>query len=208
MITRTKEKGFVILFTVLIASIVLAIALGIASVSFREVLLSSTARDGEYAFFAADTGAECALYWDIREGAFGETLVTPECRGNEVEMLATSPVRFRFDTNIAGCAVVTVDKSDPTVTKIESLGYNVACQTLDISPLPARVVERAIRVTYGPGEAPDANPNEPTGGNPTGGGPTGGNPTGGGGDTTTRGGDDTTISDSPVVEPSSVTTRS
>lgn len=195
--TAKNQKGFVILFTVLIASIVLAIALGIASISFREVLLSSTARDGEYAFFAADTGAECALYWDIREGAFGENLVTPDCRGTAVELIGTSPVRFRFDTNASGCAVVTVDKGDPTVTKIESLGYNASCQTLDISPLPARVVERAIRVTYGQGEAPDANPNEPTGGDPV------DQQT----DATTRGGPDTALSGPSAVEPPPATTR-
>ncbi len=157
---QNKKSGFVILFTALISTIVLAIALGIANLSFREVLLSSSARDGEFAFFAADTGAECALYWDIRQVAFGSTLVVPSCHTGAVDMRASSsPFEFRFDTGESGCAVVTVDKNDPTVTKIESLGYNVPCATLDIVPLPPRLVERAIRVTYGPGEAPDPNPN-------------------------------------------------
>lgn len=164
---RTQQsQGFVILFTVLIVSITLAIALGIASVSFREVLLSTTAKDAQYSFFAADTGAECALYWDIQQAAFTQTLVVPSCNGAPVDMLSSSsPFTFRFDTAASGCAVVTVDKNDPTVTKIESLGYNISCADLASRPDNPRITERAIRVTYGPGEAPDANPNpDETGG--------------------------------------------
>jgi hypothetical protein len=157
-----NKKGFVILFTVLIASITLTIALGIASVSYREVLLSATSKDAQYSFFAADTGAECALYWDIQQAAFSQTLVIPSCGGQPVEMLASSsPFVFRFDTGPAGCALVTVDKDDPTTTKIESLGYNISCADLSANPSNSRITERAIRVTYGPGQAPDANPNQP-----------------------------------------------
>jgi hypothetical protein len=159
-ITTHNNKGFVILFTVLVASIILAIALGVASVSYREVLLSATAKDAEFSFFSADTGAECALYWDIQQSAFGTTLVTPSCNGGSVDMTSlSSPYTFRFATSAAGCASVTVDKSDPTNTKIESLGYNVSCNDLITAPTNPRIVERAIRVTYGPGQPPDANPN-------------------------------------------------
>jgi Tfp pilus assembly protein PilE len=158
--TKNNTRGFVILFTVLIASIILAIALGIASVSYREVLLSSTANNAEFSFFAADTGAECALYWDIQQSAFGATLVTPSCGGSAVTMTSSSsPFGFRFATSTDGCASVTIDKSDPTTTKIESLGYNVACNELLTNPTNPRIVERANRVTYGPGQAPAANPN-------------------------------------------------
>ena len=164
-----QTKGFVILFTVLIASIILAITLGIASISYREVLLSGTAKDAQYSFFSADTGAECALYWDIQQAAFSQTLVVPSCHGNPVDMLtSSSPFQFRFDTTTNGCALVTIDKSDPATTKIESLGYNVSCSDLVANPTGVRIVERAIRVTYGPGDAPDTNPTGDPGGSDTG----------------------------------------
>lgn len=68
--TRSSERGFVILFAVLIAAIVLAITIGIANIAFKEIRLSSIARDSHLAFFAADSGAECALYHDLRLGLF------------------------------------------------------------------------------------------------------------------------------------------
>lgn len=151
------SEGFVILFTVLISSIILTIALGITNVAFREVLLAGSAKDAQFAFFSADTGAECALYWDIKHAAFGQTPTTPNCRGGSVTMTASSsPFKFNFDT-ASGCAVITVDKNDPTITKIESLGYNMDCNVLLITPENPRIVERAIRVTYGV-EATPAGP--------------------------------------------------
>lgn len=56
------QKGFVILFTILISAIVLMIGLGIFSIATRETVLSGTAREAQYAFYAADAGIECALY--------------------------------------------------------------------------------------------------------------------------------------------------
>ena len=42
----TYKKGFVLLFTILVSSIVLLIALGISGIAYRQIILSSEARDG------------------------------------------------------------------------------------------------------------------------------------------------------------------
>lgn len=59
-----KEKGFVLAFSLLISSIVLALAFGIFNILLKQIVLTSSARDSQIAFYAADAGAECALYWD------------------------------------------------------------------------------------------------------------------------------------------------
>src|SRR3989344_9100858 len=58
------RSGFVILFAVTLSSILLSVALGVANVALREVGFSTSARDSSDAFLAADTGAECALFYD------------------------------------------------------------------------------------------------------------------------------------------------
>ncbi len=58
------KKGFVLAFSLLISSIVLALALGIFNILLKQIVLTSSARDSQIAFYAADAGAECALYWD------------------------------------------------------------------------------------------------------------------------------------------------
>lgn len=58
------KKGFTVLYAILVASLLLSISLGIYSISLRDFVLSSSASESEKAIFAADSGAECALYWD------------------------------------------------------------------------------------------------------------------------------------------------
>ena len=55
---KKNQKGFVALFTVLIVTVILAMAIGIASISLKEIVLSSSASDGSKAFYAADSGID------------------------------------------------------------------------------------------------------------------------------------------------------
>jgi hypothetical protein len=59
-----QKRGFVLAFSLLISSIVLALAFGIFNILLKQIVLTSSAKDSQIAFYAADAGAECALYWD------------------------------------------------------------------------------------------------------------------------------------------------
>ncbi len=61
---QQKKGGFILLLSVLIASIILAISLGVYALSIKEVILASFLRDSALAFGAADRAIECTLYWD------------------------------------------------------------------------------------------------------------------------------------------------
>ena len=67
--SNKSNDGYAILFTVLVVSLVLAMALGIANVSYTESVFSTQARDSHIAFFAADTGLECGLYFERMNGS-------------------------------------------------------------------------------------------------------------------------------------------
>ena len=58
------EKGFVLLYAVLISSIALTIGLGAFALVYGELVLAGNARDAMIAIYAADAGIECATYWD------------------------------------------------------------------------------------------------------------------------------------------------
>jgi len=60
------QKGFTLFFAMLVAALSLSVGLAIYDLTAREIDLSSTATQSQYALYAADTGAECALYWDTK----------------------------------------------------------------------------------------------------------------------------------------------
>ena len=158
------SSGFTVLFAVLIGSLIFSLGIAISQLSIKEIVLSSTGKQSETAFFAADTGVECALYWDFRigreeedefvfpsyDGEVGDGLDSIVCNGEpEVDI---SPVRsdstaatstFELTFVPSGCAEVIVGKTRTGSTVIESRGRNECGEGVN----PGRV-ERALRVRY------------------------------------------------------------
>ncbi len=174
----STSGGFVVLFAVLISTIILLVVAGIFSISLKETILSSSAREAERAFFAADSGIECALYWDIGTASAFD-LGTP-IRCNDENILVGgagstfSP--FLFDAQFADdtCAkvslkrnVVIPDKNGVPLsyTEVIARGFN-KCNGPQPVPQDPLLVERVIRVRYGSGTSGPVS--APTGG----GGPT------------------------------------
>ena len=148
--------AFTLLIAVLIASVLLALGLAIFNIVSKEILLSSSGRESQFAFYAADSGIECALFWDVRQNAFATSSSISEvfCGGatSTVTRVYEEPpsdtLTTTFGFSLGGditkpCAGVTVVRqNDPTRTKVESAGYNTCVTT---NP---RRLERAIRVQY------------------------------------------------------------
>lgn len=160
---KDTDAGFVVFFTVLIATVILAITIGITNISLRELNFTATGKESHFALFSADSGSECALYND-RNIDFLSTLPTTAsmtCSGQNLTAdKATLAVGYRYVFNKPtalnldrGCAIITIDKDvqvGATITelgtKIEAKGYNVACTDLTTNN-PHRV-ERVLEYSY------------------------------------------------------------
>lgn len=80
---KTKDtKGFTLLFAVLVSVLVLAVGASIINIALKQVILSGAGRESQFAFYAANSGIECALYWDLH----GSTLV-----GTDVQYVFPPP---------------------------------------------------------------------------------------------------------------------
>ncbi len=168
---KETQKGFVILFTILISSIILMIGFGIFSIATRETILSSTAREAQFAFYAADAGVECALYYQthfpqVFDGAhngFSGAMPgsVPSCGmanldGTGGYGTSSNPEQFDImvDSVQKTCAHITVYDQDPTTRRIISEGYNIC--SLDSNGIPKPVtsnpllVERVLDTTFKP----------------------------------------------------------
>lgn len=155
LINRNNQPGFVILFTILIASIILLIGFGIFSIATRETVLSSTSREAQAAFYAADAGVECALYAQaiglLTSG--GGTFVCGEAKVT-VTGAGQPALPYEFDVMVdvdnKTCAHVTVfDVNAGAARRVVSQGYNIC----NDQALPSRnnpiLVERVLDTTYG-----------------------------------------------------------
>jgi Tfp pilus assembly protein PilX len=63
-ISTTQQAGFALLIGVMVSAILISITYVMFSITLKQVSLSTTGRNSQYALYAADTGLECALYAD------------------------------------------------------------------------------------------------------------------------------------------------
>jgi hypothetical protein len=158
---KRNERGYVLLLSVLISGIILAIAVGIANVTLKGLILASTGKNSQYAFYAADSGGECALYWDINGGGAGSVFATSSesaplesgvvCSGQDIAQSwnvtgatpTSATTEFVVTLTGGGCAQVFVEKTNGGAnTSLESHGLN------NCSPGASRRVERVLKVSY------------------------------------------------------------
>lgn len=155
MNTHSTPRGFTLLMSVLVGGILLALGFAIFNIVSKELVLSSSGRESQFALYAADSGIECALYWDYQHDAFATSSPQqPVCAGAPVDDYAvtydsgsdTYTTTFGFSLGSAqssACTSVTVVRGqNPKTTTFISRGYNTCVTT---NP---RRIERAIRVQY------------------------------------------------------------
>ncbi len=70
---NSNRRGFLIYLSVLFSGLALLIGLFILNVTRREIVFSGYNKESDYAFYAAEAGAECALYWDLNNGGGART---------------------------------------------------------------------------------------------------------------------------------------
>ena len=162
--SKKRGTGFTLLLSVLIGSVLLSLGLSIFLLTIRELVLSTTGRDSQFAFYAADAGGECALYWYLQRDACSTTTASTITCNND----ASNPGNTNMTVGGAGwdvpsvfalsflpdsyCTVISVTKTktgESYRTIIESRGYNFGAKVgSSCTSADPRRLERAIRVTY------------------------------------------------------------
>jgi len=61
-----RNRGVTLFIAIVIMSILLFISFAAVNIALKSTLFASSGRDSQYAFYAADAGIECAIYWDSK----------------------------------------------------------------------------------------------------------------------------------------------
>jgi len=172
-----QKRGYTLLFAVVISSLVLGIAAFILSVSRKQFVLASAARESSAAVYAADSGIECEVEaYNVVKQTFpvqsGSTQIN--CAGNSitftfstVTLSSADAQSMKIDTSHPvyqtpqivlalpgnGCALMTItdgigsDLGGYHKTVIDSRGYNIGTALSCPTAIP-RTLERALRLVY------------------------------------------------------------
>lgn len=150
---KFSQKGFVLFMAILIISIILVLSLSVAEIVLKEMKFSTLGKESFKAFYAADSGVKCVVYWDLVEGAFVSTwpdypVYDIECANNggginiSGSMDVNNKTNFSFNLTNGSCVEVFIDKSGGN-TVIDALGYNIDCTAPSNNK-----IQRGVRFTY------------------------------------------------------------
>lgn len=156
----SSPRGFTLLVAIVFSSVVLSLALALLDIAYKQLVLSSTEKQSQIAFYIADSAIECTLYYDQKLNAFGfaSPLDSSEllCKGLEVQNYDTQVVSdgiSGLDARITSFSIscesgpgteaqVIIYKASNAKTAIYASGYS-SCNAGD-----PRRLERGLRVLY------------------------------------------------------------
>lgn len=154
-------RGFTLLISLILTSVVLAVGVALIDIAVKELQLSSSAKNSQYAFYNADSALECALYFDQKMNAFAysQSPTTPiVCNtvpiylpdmyglGGYGSTVSGSARTTKFNVPcIDGSGItaqVTVIKQSSGTTDIYANGYNSCDSTNSLR------IERGLKIHY------------------------------------------------------------
>jgi hypothetical protein len=160
-----NNKGVALFIAIMVCSILTIIIGAILNISYNEIKLSNSGKESQVAFFAANTGMECALYWDYKMGLFKPGSYPPiDCSEEVVTMvpggtcgsgnLTSCYTTYAFMLNRLAssnsCVDVSIRKtyngSGELSTRVISTGKNIPICSSYANP--DRTYERSIQIDY------------------------------------------------------------
>ncbi len=156
-----KNNGFTLFIAIVVTSMFTLISFVVINISLKQIILANAGQQSQVAFYAAESGVECAIYWDLTDvtsefdintpgtiTCYNQTIGVdhPQVLPTGIPALIGGGVGDRtskfYITLPRGCAVVYVTKNANNTTTIDSRGYN----TCDVNAL--RRFERGVTITY------------------------------------------------------------
>ncbi len=120
----SPARAFVLLYSLLVASIVLAIGMSLATIISKQIILSSIGKMSRIAYYAADSGRDCAFFWAVKYGSTVPSLIN--------EYPPVNPIYCQEST------VLLADDTDESITVLGLLkmyGIDLASEGYDYNYL-------------------------------------------------------------------------
>jgi len=135
---KQHHRGYTIFFATLVSSLALAIGLAIYDITLS---LSGVTAQSQYAIYAADSGAECALYWDSKYTGAGVVFATSSasaaasgaayCNGVDIRT-AAAPTNFAV---VSGATYATTTFTMQFPSQVYNSASVVPCAKVEVGKI-------------------------------------------------------------------------
>jgi len=152
MIQHSIRSGITLYIAIIIASIVTFISFAVSNIGFQQLQLADLGQKSQHAFYAANSGVECALYWDtkVSDVAFIESENdTPPPAHADDDTVDCNAFGGGTGSDTAWQAPAAADEDSATTTfVINNLGGEVeACTTVVVGKHSGDYLQTVVRAS-------------------------------------------------------------
>ena len=61
---KSSEGGFTLLIAIVTTSMLLIVSFVVVNIALKQLVLANAGKESQHAFYNADSGTECAVYWE------------------------------------------------------------------------------------------------------------------------------------------------
>jgi len=134
MRSGNNKQGITLLLSLLIVAVLFTIAFSVADLTIKEFELAALGRESQKTYYAAETGFDCANWWQVNYEVFSTTTPTPpriiSCDGKDFTGYPLNPLSTGFDRTVTQAHW----GSPPTVPSIPVINL------VDYNGQPVRVI--------------------------------------------------------------------
>lgn len=121
---KINKKGATLFIAVVVSSLLLFISFFIVNLTIKNTMLSGLSRESQLAFYAADAGLECAIYWDIK---FEPSKFDPNSSGSSIDcsgvtMISGNPITGTSTNSLVGGGDIGSISYVNSATKVDNSG--------------------------------------------------------------------------------------
>lgn len=121
-----NKRGMTLFIAIVVMGILLFISFAVVNITLKGTLFSTLGRDSQYAFYAAESGIECALYWDSKPTS-GSAFATSSTPGSSsITCAGMAPIFTDTQNQITGTSTNSFigGGTDTKQTSIFGLEFN------------------------------------------------------------------------------------
>lgn len=154
MIKQQKNKstsltgGFSLFIAVIVIGALLIISFTVTNISVKETSFSTSNRESQYAIFAADTGIECAIYWDAKANPNQSAFATSAPFGTSINCAGNPPIITGSQNPILGTTTISRIGGGGDLNPTSVFGFSLNNGS---NPVNSCVIVTVLKDYTGPG---------------------------------------------------------
>lgn len=138
------KKGISLVISLIMTTVLLSVSFSISNIVLRQLRLTNVSTNSQIAFYAADSGLECALYHDTHTDGtvptvYGNGFGNAYFGTSTSWVPGTNPVKCGINNGYSPMGFNKVISSDQTIaTSTFSIDYGTSCAYVEVVKTPLR----------------------------------------------------------------------